>query len=68
MFHRHSSKTNGATALFNQRDSAIGRSVGITTAADRALSPWANALIQSLQAIAAERLDDEPKDNIGCGQ
>jgi DNA-binding transcriptional LysR family regulator len=43
-------------------------SVGITTAAGRALSPWANALIQSLQAIAAERLDDEPKDNIGCGQ
>jgi DNA-binding transcriptional LysR family regulator len=43
-------------------------SVGITTAAGRALSPWANALIQSLQAIAAERLDDEPNDNIGCGQ
>ena len=43
-------------------------SVGITTAAGRALSPWANALIQSLQAIAAERLDDEPNDTIGCGQ
>jgi hypothetical protein len=27
-----------------------------------------NALIQSLRAIAAERLDNEPKDNIGCGQ
>jgi hypothetical protein len=66
MFHRHSSKTNGATALFNQRDSAIGRSVGITTAADRALSPWANALIQGLQAIATERLDDQPEDCI-CG-
>jgi DNA-binding transcriptional LysR family regulator len=44
----------------------IGRSVGITTAAGRALSPWANALIQSLQAIATERLDDEPEDCI-CG-
>jgi DNA-binding transcriptional LysR family regulator len=43
-------------------------SVGITTAAGRALSPWVNALIQSLRAIAAERLDNEPKDNIGCGQ
>ena len=44
----------------------IGRSVGITTAAGRALSPWATALIQSLQAIATERLDDEPEDCI-CG-
>jgi DNA-binding transcriptional LysR family regulator len=36
----------------------IGHSVGITTAAGRALSPWAKTLIQSLRAIAAERLDD----------
>jgi DNA-binding transcriptional LysR family regulator len=43
-------------------------SVGITTAAGRALSPWANALIRSLQVIAAERLDDERKDAIGGGQ
>jgi DNA-binding transcriptional LysR family regulator len=43
----------------------LGHSVGITTAAGRALSPRANALIHSLQAIAAERLDDASEDNIG---
>jgi DNA-binding transcriptional LysR family regulator len=42
----------------------IGHGVGITTAAGRALSPWANALIQSLQAIAMERFDDEPEANV----
>jgi DNA-binding transcriptional LysR family regulator len=42
----------------------IGRSVGITTAAGRALSPWATTLIQSLQAIATERLDDDPEANV----
>jgi DNA-binding transcriptional LysR family regulator len=41
----------------------LGRhSVGITTAAGRALSPCAKALIQRLQAIFAERLDDESED------
>jgi DNA-binding transcriptional LysR family regulator len=49
----------------------IGHCVGITTAAGPALSPWANALIQSLQAIARERLVDESEDNMNrpgkCG-
>jgi DNA-binding transcriptional LysR family regulator len=41
----------------------LGRhSVGTTTAAGRALSPCANALIQRLRAIFAERLDDESED------
>jgi DNA-binding transcriptional LysR family regulator len=39
-------------------------SVGITTAAGRVLSPSANALIQRLQAIAAERLNGESDDDI----
>ena len=42
----------------------LGHRVGITTAAGRPLNPRANALIRSLQAIAAERLDDESEDNI----
>jgi DNA-binding transcriptional LysR family regulator len=42
----------------------LGNSVGITTAAGRALSPCANALIQSLEAIVAERPDDESEANI----
>jgi DNA-binding transcriptional LysR family regulator len=42
----------------------IGHRVGITTAAGRALSPWANALLQILQAIATKRLDDEPEANV----
>jgi hypothetical protein len=44
----------------------IGQTVGITTAAGRARSPWTNALIQRLQAIALERLDGESEDNIRC--
>ena len=32
-----------------------------------AIDPGANALIQSLQAIATERVDDESKDNV-CGR
>jgi DNA-binding transcriptional LysR family regulator len=43
----------------------IGHSVGITTAAGRALSPWAKTLIHSLQAFAAQRRHDESEDNIG---
>ena len=39
-------------------------SVGITTAAGRALSPSANALIQRLQEAATERLRDESEDDI----
>jgi DNA-binding transcriptional LysR family regulator len=42
--------------------------IGITTAAGRALSPWANALIQSLQTIATARLVDESKADIGAGR
>jgi DNA-binding transcriptional LysR family regulator len=42
----------------------MGHSVGITTAAGRVLSPWANALIQRLQAIATQRLHDVSADNI----
>jgi DNA-binding transcriptional LysR family regulator len=38
--------------------------VGITTVAGRVLSPWANALIQRLQAIAMQRLHDVSADNI----
>jgi len=37
----------------------IGHTVGITMAAGRALSDSANALIQTLQAVAAQRLGDE---------
>jgi hypothetical protein len=37
--------------------------IGITTAAGRALSPSAKALIKRLQAIA-ERLHDESEDDI----
>jgi DNA-binding transcriptional LysR family regulator len=44
-----------------------GHSAGITTAAGRTLSPWANALIQSLLAIATERLDDQPEGIIRAG-
>jgi DNA-binding transcriptional LysR family regulator len=42
----------------------MGHGVGITTAAGRALSPWANALIQRLQVIATQRLHDVSADNI----
>jgi DNA-binding transcriptional LysR family regulator len=42
----------------------IEHSVGITTAAGRALSPWATALIERLQAVARERLNDESGDDI----
>jgi DNA-binding transcriptional LysR family regulator len=42
----------------------IEHTVGITTAAGRVLSPWANALIQRLQAIAMQRLHDVSADNI----
>jgi DNA-binding transcriptional LysR family regulator len=43
---------------------SMGHGVGITTAAGRVLSPWANALIQRLQAIATQRLHDVSADNI----
>ncbi len=42
----------------------IEHSVGVTTAAGRALSFWANALIQRLKAAARERLHDESNDDI----
>jgi DNA-binding transcriptional LysR family regulator len=42
----------------------MGRSVGITTAAGRVLSPSANALIQCLQEAGTARLSDESEDDI----
>jgi DNA-binding transcriptional LysR family regulator len=42
----------------------MGRSVGITTATGRALSPSANALIRRLQDAGTERLRDESEDDI----
>jgi DNA-binding transcriptional LysR family regulator len=42
----------------------IEHSVGITTAAGRALSSAANALIQRLRTMATQRLHDESEDDI----